>query len=95
MSPDVEHDVLKIAVVNRYDPAAKASVGFVTGFGMRSGALASSVAHDSHNVVVVGTSEELMCKATQAVFDNRGALVVATEDSVFVHRLPVGGLMAD
>lgn len=92
---DVGSDILKIAVVNRYNSNAKVVTGFVRGFGLKRGALASSIAHDSHNVVVVGTSEEAMVKAAQMVFDCRGALVVATDDNVLVHKLPIAGLMAD
>lgn len=92
---DVKNDILKIAVINRYNPEAKVVTGFVRGFGLKSGALASSIAHDSHNVVVVGTSEEAMAKAAQTVFDCRGALVVVTNDTTLVHKLPVAGLMAD
>lgn len=60
---DVDNDILKIAVINRYSADAKVVTGFVRGFGLKSGALASSIAHDSHNVVVIGTSEEAMVKA--------------------------------
>src|SRR4029077_2215695 len=72
---DPANDVLKIAVVNRYADAPPA-VAFVRGFGLRRGAIAASVAHDSHNVVAVGVTDEELCAAVNAVVDARGGLAV-------------------
>jgi len=92
---DPERDVLKIAVVNRYEDADPACA-FIRGFGLRDGALASSVAHDSHNIVAVGTSDAALARAINAVIDERGG-VSATDGTgdLRVLPLPVAGLMSD
>ena len=92
---DPENDVLKIAVVNRYEDADPA-VAFIRGFGLQEGALASSVAHDSHNVVAVGASDEALARAVNAVIDARGG-VSATDAAGDTHLLPlpIAGLMSD
>ena len=89
----VEDDVLKIAVVNRYSNAPVA-VGFIKNFGIKSGALASSVAHDSHNIVVVGISDEEISRAVNLVIKNKGGLVAVGSKEVEL-PLPVAGLMSD
>ncbi len=91
--PDIANDVLKIVVVNRYHNADPA-VAFVKGFGLRSGALASSVAHDSHNIVAVGTSDEEIARAINAVIEAQGGLSVACDEAIDVLPLPVAGLMS-
>jgi adenine deaminase len=89
---DPERDILKAAVVNRYgDPPP--AVGFVRNFGLKRGAIASSVAHDSHNVVVVGTTDPAMARAANLVIRNRGGLALADDDREDVLPLPVAGLM--
>ena len=90
---DPERDLLKIAVVNRYTDTHPA-VAMVNGFGLRAGAFASSVAHDSHNIIAVGTSDQAICDAVNAVIRQRGGLAVATDDRVNVLPLPVAGLMS-
>lgn len=90
---DVAHDVLKIAVVNRYHDAPPA-VGFVRGFGLKCGAIAASVAHDSHNVVAVGATDRELCAAVNAVIAARGGLAVADGDRADVLELEVAGLMS-
>jgi adenine deaminase len=91
--PDLENDILKIVVVNRYQNATPA-VAFVKGFGLKTGALASSVAHDSHNVVAVGTNDADMATAINTVIKEQGGLSVASGDTVDVLPLPVAGLMS-
>jgi adenine deaminase len=86
---DPKRDLLKIAVVNRYKDAPVA-VGFISGFKLRSGAIASSVAHDSHNVVAVGTSDETLAAAVNLVIEAKGGL--ATDKKVL--PLPIAGLMS-
>ena len=73
---DIENDILKIVVVNRYAtaPVAKA---FIKNFGLKKGAIASSVAHDSHNIVAVGADDESICKAVNDVIKNKGGISVA------------------
>ena len=90
---DVENDVLKIVVVNRYQPATPA-VAFVTGFGLKTGAFASSVAHDSHNIVAVGTNDADLVTAINAVIVERGGLSVSGNGQTDILELPVAGLMS-
>ncbi|MBI2517168.1 MAG: adenine deaminase [Opitutae bacterium] len=92
---DPKRDILKIAVVNRYAPAAPVAVAFIKGFGLKSGALASSVAHDSHNVVAVGADDASLCTAINLVIQARGGLSVVGRDRRAVLPLPIAGLMAD
>ncbi|HEY0432472.1 MAG TPA: adenine deaminase C-terminal domain-containing protein, partial [Chitinophagaceae bacterium] len=91
---DPSHDLLKIIVVNRYHdaPVAKA---LIRHFGIRSGAIASSVAHDSHNIVAVGTSDEFLARAINLVIDARGGISFVNDDDEDMLSLPVGGLMSD
>jgi adenine deaminase len=88
------NDVLKLTVVNRYRNAPVATA-YVKGFGLTSGAIASSVAHDSHNIIVTGTSDEMICKAVNLIVENRGGLCAVTPDVQKVLPLPVAGLMSD
>ncbi len=91
---DVDRDILKISVVNRYidsDPA----VAFIRNFGLQSGAIASSVAHDSHNIVAVGTSDEDLAKAVNLIIDNRGGISIVDGAQVEILPLPVAGIMTD
>ncbi len=90
---DVENDILKIVVCNRY-AAAEPSVAFVTGFGLKSGAIASSVAHDSHNIVAVGTNDDDLAAAINAVIEQQGGLSVSKSGTTDVLPLPVAGLMS-
>ncbi len=90
---DVENDVLKMVVVNRYNkaPVAKA---FIRNFGFRKGAIASSVAHDSHNIIAVGVDDESICRAVNLVIEQQGG-VSCTGDEELVLALPVAGLMSN
>ena len=90
---DVERDLLKIAVVNRYAPAPPA-VGFIRGFGLKHGAIAASVAHDSHNIVTVGADDHALCAAVNAVIANRGGLAVVSGAAIESLPLEVAGLMS-
>ena len=89
---DLENDVLKIVVVNRYQdaPIAKA---FIKNFGLKNGAIASSVAHDSHNIVAVGVDDESICRAVNLVIEKEGGVSCAGNDE-FLLPLPVAGLMS-
>ncbi len=90
---DLENDILKITVVNRYFDAPVA-VGFIKNFGLKEGAIASSVAHDSHNIVAVGVNDECITKAINLVIANRGGVSCANENAEIVLALPVAGLMS-
>lgn len=89
---DLDHDVLKFIVVNRYQPAQPA-IALIKGFGLKRGAIAGSVAHDSHNVVAVGTNDEDLARAVNAVIEHRGGLAVCDGSMVETLPLPVAGLM--
>jgi adenine deaminase len=93
---DPSKDILKIAVIERHKATGNIGLGFVKGFGLRDGAIASSVAHDSHNIVVVGDNDEDMAQAVQGVAEMKGGLI-AVEDGKVVASLPlpIGGLMSD
>jgi len=94
MQSDPERDILKIVVVNRYRPAPPA-VAFIRNFGLKRGAIASSVAHDSHNLVAVGVSDEDLSRAIDLLIGHRGGVcAVAGEASKYV-ALPIAGLMSD
>ena len=90
---DPAQDLLKIAVVNRYQDAPPA-VGFVTGFGLQRGAIAGSVAHDSHNIIAVGASDTELCAAVNTVVDLTGGLALADGAQTLGLGLPVAGLMS-
>lgn len=93
---DVGNDVLKLAVIERHRGTGNVGVGFVRGFGLRHGALASTVGHDSHNLAVVGTNDGDMVVAARALADAGGGQCVADGGRVLaVLRLPVAGLMSD
>jgi len=91
---DPSRDILKIAVVNRYnqDPPA---VAFIRNFGIRQGAIASSVAHDSHNIIVVGADDESIADAVNLVMENTGGLSAVDASTRKALGLPVAGLMSD
>ena len=94
LEPDLEQDLLKIAVVDRYTDGPVA-VGWIRHFGLRRGAIASCVAHDSHNIVAVGTSDEDLCRAVNAVIEARGGISLVDGDRSQVLPLPVAGIMTD
>ncbi len=87
-------EVQKIVVYNRYTPGAKPIVGLVRGFGLREGAIASSVAHDCHNIVAIGLKDELIVQAINRVVEMQGGEVVVTKDEMLDIALPIGGLMS-
>jgi adenine deaminase len=93
LQADPSRDILKLTVVNRYDDAPP-SLALVQGFGLKQGAIASSVAHDSHNIVAVGTTDEALCRAVNAVIQAQGGIAVADTNRVEVLPLPIAGLMS-
>lgn len=96
IQPDLKKDIVKIAVVNRYGGNNIAN-GFVKGFHLKKGAFGASVAHDSHNILVIGTNSEDMAKAVNLINENQGGLVaVSTDDNICeVLELPLAGLMSN
>jgi adenine deaminase len=94
--PDAERDLAKIAVVERHLGTGRVGLGFVRGFGLRRGAIASTVAHDAHNVVVVGMNDASMAAAVRRLANRGGGIVVVDGAEVTAELpLPVAGLLSD
>jgi len=91
---DTYNDIIKIVVINRYH-AATPAIAFVKNFGLKTGAIASSVAHDSHNIVVAGVSDEDICKAANAVIACGGGISAVCGNETQLVPLPIAGLMSD
>ena len=91
---DVSNDVLKLVVVNRYTKAPIAK-SFVKNFGLQQGAIASTVAHDSHNIIAVGVDDESICKAVNLVIKSRGGVSCVSKERQLILPLPVAGLMSN
>lgn len=92
---DVTNDILKIAVVNRYTKDAPVATAFIKNFGLKKGALASTVAHDCHNIVVVGTDDIAITAAVNALIESKGGIAVAEDASTVLSMpLPIAGLMS-
>lgn len=87
-------DILKIAVVNRYQEA-KPAVAYIRGFGLCRGAIASCVGHDSHNIIAVGVTDEAISKAVNAIIDHRGGIAAVDDKEEHVLPLPVAGIMTN
>lgn len=92
--PDLEKDVLKVVVVNRYSPAAPA-VAFIRNFGLKQGALASSVAHDSHNIIGIGCDDESLAEAVNLIIGAKGGVSAVGAGKGHLVELPIAGLMTD
>ncbi len=94
--PNAEIDTAKICVVERHHGTGRIGKGFVRGFGLKRGALASTVAHDSHNIVAVGMSDDELCRAINRVREIGGGLVAADGERIICDLpLPIAGLMSD
>lgn len=91
---DIDNDILKLAVVERYT-GGRPAIGFIKNFGLKKGAIASCVAHDSHNVIAVGVNDDDICKAVNALADNKGGICVVSDGRVEVLPLPVAGIMTN
>lgn len=90
---NVEDDILKLVVINRYHKAPPA-FGFIKNFGLKSGALASSVAHDSHNIIAVGVDDKSLCEAINLIIREKGGVSAVGPDHQEIVALPVAGLMS-
>jgi len=94
--PDLERDILKLVVVERHRATGNIGVGLVSGFGLKQGALASSIAHDSHNIIAVGASDRDIFTAIREIERLKGGLVVAAGGKVLASlALPVAGLLSN
>ncbi len=91
---DVENDILKITVVNRYQNT-QPSIAFIKNFGLKAGAIASSVAHDSHNIIAVGVDDEQICKAVNLIINAKGGISAVGLEEHHLIGLPIAGLMSD
>lgn len=91
---DVDNDVLKLTVIDRYTNGAPA-IAFIKNFGLKKGAIASCVAHDSHNIIAVGVNDEEICNAVNAIIENKGGLSVTTAGITEVLPLPIAGIMTN
>lgn len=95
LQPDLEQDVIKVAVVERHGKNGNIGRSFVTGFGLKRGAIASSVGHDSHNITLVGVNDADMAAAANRLVEMRGGFVVVEDGKVIAELpLPVAGLMS-
>ena len=94
--PNIKEDILKIAVVERHKATGNIGIGFVQGFGLKMGAIGSSVAHDSHNLIIVGTNDQDMLKTAEIIQAMGGGLTVALNGKVLASLpLPIAGLMSE
>jgi adenine deaminase len=91
---NIEEDILKMTVVNRYQNDVPA-MAFIKNFGLEEGAIASSVGHDSHNIIAVGVSDEAICKAVNLLIENKGGICAVSDSVEKVVSLPVAGIMSD
>ncbi len=93
---NIEDDILKVIVIERHRASGNIGKGFVNGFGLKNGALASTVAHDSHNMIVVGTNDADMYKAAVELVKSQGGKVVVKDEKVLAKlELPIAGLMSN
>jgi len=91
---DIENDVLKIVVYNRYQPS-EPSIGFIRNIGLKRGALASTVSHDSHNIVAVGTTDKEIVSAINQIIESKGGILACEGERTCLLSLSVGGTMSD
>ncbi|NNC51005.1 MAG: adenine deaminase [Flaviramulus sp.] len=91
---NTEKDILKMVVVNRYHNQ-KPAIAFIKNFGLKKGAIASSVGHDSHNIIAVGVSDEAICKAVNLIIENTGGICAVSNSEEKIVPLPVAGIMSD
>lgn len=91
---DTDNDVIKLTIVERYNNG-KPAIAFIKNFGLKKGAIASCVAHDSHNIIAAGVSDEDICNAVNAVIENKGGISVSAAGKTEVLPLPVAGIMTN
>jgi len=92
---NLENDVLKLVVVNRYVENSKPAIGFIQNFNLKKGAIASSIAHDSHNIIAIGTSDFEITKVINKLIENKGGIVVSNETEIYDLKLNIAGLMSN
>jgi adenine deaminase len=94
LQADPAQDLLKIAVINRYVPQARPAIAFIKNFGLKEGAIASTVAHDSHNIIVVGADDAAITEAVNLLIAAQGGVVAVGKGQQKVLSLPIAGLMS-
>jgi adenine deaminase len=92
---DIEKDILKVVLVSRYDASKKPVVAFARNFGLKHGAMASSVSHDAHNIIAIGVSDRDICLAINQIIKHKGGLAISDNGVIRILPLPYAGLMAD
>lgn len=93
---DIDNDILKIAVIERHRASGNIGLGLLSGFGLKSGAIGSSVAHDSHNLIVIGTNDSDMLLAVKGLIDMGGGYIAVSDGKVLgALDLPIAGLISD
>ena len=93
---EISRDIIKLAVVERHNNTGHIGVGYIHGYGLQKGAIASSIAHDSHNLIIAGTNDADMALAANTVRANEGGIAVVADGKVLGElALPIGGLMCD
>lgn len=93
LQTNVTKDILKIVVYNRYIENSKPQVGFINGFGLNKGAIATTIAHDSHNIIAIGTSDEEIVNAINEIVEHKGGLTYVVEKDYYTLPLEFAGLM--
>ena len=91
---NIQKDILKMTVVNRYKNE-KPAIAFIKNFGLKEGAIASSVGHDSHNIIAVGVSDKAICKAVNLLIENKGGICAVSNTNTKIVPLPVAGIMSN
>lgn len=94
ITADTERDILKLTVINRYKES-KPAVAFIKNFNLEKGAIASSVGHDSHNIIAVGTNDKDLCDAVNAIIEQKGGICIADNGKIEILPLPVAGIMSN
>jgi len=94
LESDIENDILKLVVINRYQKS-KPAIGFIKNFGLKNGAIASSVAHDSHNIIAVGSNDKFLVEAINAVISSKGGMSAAGKLTLECLPLPLAGIMSN
>ncbi len=91
---NIDDDILKMTVVNRYQNQ-KPALAFIKNFGLKEGAIASSVGHDSHNIIAIGVSDEAICKAVNLIIENKGGICAISNSEEKILPLPIAGIISD
>ncbi|MFM6944238.1 MAG: adenine deaminase [Bacteroidota bacterium] len=91
---DLDQDILKMVVVNRYTAHTKPAIAFIKNFNLKEGAIASTVGHDCHNIIAVGVDDESICKAVNLIIEQQGGIAVVNQKETHILPLPMAGLMS-